>query len=52
MSINIVTFDIIVIVFPVFCSRVIWWVNIDDVYLAPVRVGQRFQHMVVLAIDY
>lgn len=52
MPVQVVAFNVIVVVFPVLRPRVVWWVDIDGIHLAPVRIGQRFQDVVVLSINY
>ena len=51
MPIFIIFLYIVIIIFPIVCSFVIWRININAVYFPCITVCQGFQGMIVFCID-
>ena len=52
MTIKIIIFHIVVVIFPILSTGVVRRVNVDCVYLTAMGEGQSFQRMEVLAVNY
>ena len=52
MSVTVIFGDVIVVVFPVASAAVVWWVDIDAVYLSLVKVQKGLQSVMVLTLNH
>lgn len=51
MAVKVISFHIVVVVFPVACAGVVGRIDIDRIDLAAMSECQRLQHMEVFAVD-
>src|SRR4051812_46158407 len=51
MAVQILPINVIVVVLPIFCPRVVGRVDVNDIYLAAVRVEKSLKGMKVLGVD-
>ena len=51
MTIRIRAIYIVVIVFPVLCTGVVWWIDIDTVHLLCIEIFQKLQRMVIIRFN-
>ena len=45
------TIDIIVIVFPVTCAGIVWWVYVNAINLLGIEIFQKLKRMVIISFD-
>ena len=51
VAVSIRAVNIIVVVLPVLCSGVVWWIDVDAVHLLCVQIFQQLERVVVVRLN-